>query len=123
MTVDAQPTEGIPERFSPEDMAGQLLEVEHIARYRELEDIITMLGTEELAPQDRLIVQRAGDLLQPSTAAAPGSAVGRADLTHLPPRWDACFGARDRRDIVGRRDVFTAFKGRPDAQSSGARKL
>jgi F-type H+/Na+-transporting ATPase subunit beta len=31
----------------------------HLARYRELEDIITMLGIEELAPEDRLIVQRA----------------------------------------------------------------
>jgi F-type H+/Na+-transporting ATPase subunit beta len=35
---------------------------EHIARYRELEDIITMLGIEELAPQDRLIVGRARKL-------------------------------------------------------------
>jgi F-type H+/Na+-transporting ATPase subunit beta len=35
---------------------------EHIARYRELEDIITMLGIEELAPQDRLIVERARKL-------------------------------------------------------------
>jgi F-type H+-transporting ATPase subunit beta len=32
---------------------------EHIARYRDLEDIITMLGIEELAPQDRLVVARA----------------------------------------------------------------
>ena len=35
---------------------------EHVARYRELEDIITMLGIEELAPQDRLIVERARKL-------------------------------------------------------------
>ena len=35
---------------------------EHLARYRDLQDIITMLGTEELAPQDRLIVQRARKL-------------------------------------------------------------
>jgi F-type H+/Na+-transporting ATPase subunit beta len=35
---------------------------EHIARYRELEDIITMLGIEELAPLDRLIVERARKL-------------------------------------------------------------
>jgi F-type H+/Na+-transporting ATPase subunit beta len=35
---------------------------EHIARYHELEDIITMLGIEELAPQDRLIVERARKL-------------------------------------------------------------
>lgn len=35
---------------------------EHLARYRELEDIITMLGIEELAPQDRLVVERARKL-------------------------------------------------------------
>jgi F-type H+-transporting ATPase subunit beta len=32
---------------------------EHLARYRELEDIITMLGIEELSESDRLVVQRA----------------------------------------------------------------
>ena len=32
---------------------------EHLARYRELEDIITMLGVEELSDADRLVVQRA----------------------------------------------------------------
>jgi len=35
---------------------------EHLARYRELEDIITMLGMEELSPQDRQIVLRARKL-------------------------------------------------------------
>ena len=35
---------------------------EHLARYRELEDIITMLGMEELSPQDRLTVMRARKL-------------------------------------------------------------
>lgn len=35
---------------------------EHIARYKELEDIITMLGIEELAPHDRRIVARARKL-------------------------------------------------------------
>ena len=35
---------------------------EHIARYKELEDIITMLGIEELAPQDRITVERARKL-------------------------------------------------------------
>jgi len=34
----------------------------HLARYRELEDIITMLGVEELSPKDRLIVMRARKL-------------------------------------------------------------
>jgi F-type H+-transporting ATPase subunit beta len=32
---------------------------EHLARYRDLEDIIAMLGIEELSAEDRLIVQRA----------------------------------------------------------------
>ena len=32
---------------------------EHLARYRELEDIITMLGLEELSEADRRVVQRA----------------------------------------------------------------
>ena len=35
---------------------------EHLARYRELEDIITMLGIEELSEKDRLIVTRARKL-------------------------------------------------------------
>jgi F-type H+-transporting ATPase subunit beta len=35
---------------------------EHLARYRELEDIMTMLGTEELSEQDRRIVMRARKL-------------------------------------------------------------
>jgi len=35
---------------------------EHIARYKELEDIITMLGTEELSAADQLIVARARKL-------------------------------------------------------------
>jgi F-type H+-transporting ATPase subunit beta len=35
---------------------------EHLARYRELEDILTMLGTEELSEQDRRIVLRARKL-------------------------------------------------------------
>jgi F-type H+-transporting ATPase subunit beta len=35
---------------------------EHFARYRELEDIIAMLGVEELSPKDRTIVMRARKL-------------------------------------------------------------
>ncbi|MBB5210414.1 F0F1 ATP synthase subunit beta [Microbulbifer hydrolyticus] len=35
---------------------------EHLARYRELEDIIAMLGIEELSPGDRLTVERARKL-------------------------------------------------------------
>lgn len=35
---------------------------EHLARYHELEDIITMLGIEELSPKDRRIVMRARKL-------------------------------------------------------------
>lgn len=47
---------------------------EHLAHYRDLEDIITMLGMEELSQQDRLIVERARKLqrylTQPFTATA-----------------------------------------------------
>ncbi|MDX1823679.1 MAG: F0F1 ATP synthase subunit beta [Thiohalomonadales bacterium] len=35
---------------------------EHLARYQELEDIITMLGVEELSPKDRKIIRRARKL-------------------------------------------------------------
>ena len=35
---------------------------EHLSRYRELEDIIAMLGIEELSPADRRIVLRARKL-------------------------------------------------------------
>lgn len=35
---------------------------EHLARYRELEDIITLLGMEELSSEDRLVVARARKL-------------------------------------------------------------
>ena len=35
---------------------------EHMARYHELEDIITMLGVEELSPKDRQVVMRARKL-------------------------------------------------------------
>jgi F-type H+-transporting ATPase subunit beta len=35
---------------------------EHLARYHELEDVITMLGMEELSPKDKLIVVRARKL-------------------------------------------------------------
>ncbi|WP_346840192.1 F0F1 ATP synthase subunit beta [Microbulbifer sp. SAOS-129_SWC] len=47
---------------------------EHLARYRELEDIIAMLGIEELSAEDRRIVMRARKLqrylTQPFTATA-----------------------------------------------------
>lgn len=47
---------------------------EHLARYRELEDIIAMLGIEELSPEDRRIVTRARKLqrylTQPFTVTA-----------------------------------------------------
>ena len=51
---------------------------EHLARYQELEDIISMLGVEELSARDRKIVKRARKLqrylTQPfwSTAAHSG---------------------------------------------------
>jgi F-type H+-transporting ATPase subunit beta len=61
---------------------------EHLARYKELEDIITMLGIEELSPKDRDIVMRARKLqrylTQPFWATAthtgiPGVSVSLQD--------------------------------------------
>ncbi|MDX2481596.1 MAG: F0F1 ATP synthase subunit beta [Desulfuromusa sp.] len=52
---------------------------EHLARYHELEDIITMLGVEELSPKDRKIVMRARKLqrylTQPFWATASHSGI------------------------------------------------
>ncbi len=52
---------------------------EHLARYQELEDIITMLGMEELSQQDRKIVQRARKLQrylsQPFHVTAPHTGI------------------------------------------------
>jgi len=52
---------------------------EHLARYQELEDIITMLGVEELSAQDRKIVMRARKLqrylTQPFWATATHSGI------------------------------------------------
>jgi F-type H+-transporting ATPase subunit beta len=53
---------------------------EHLARYHELEDIITMLGIEELSPKDRQIVMRARKLqrylTQPFSVIASHTAIG-----------------------------------------------
>ena len=47
---------------------------EHLARYKELEDIIAMLGLDELSPEDRRVVNRARRLqrylTQPSHVTA-----------------------------------------------------
>jgi F-type H+-transporting ATPase subunit beta len=52
---------------------------EHLARYHELEDIISMLGIEELSPKDRRIVMRARKLqrylTQPFWATASHSGI------------------------------------------------
>ena len=52
---------------------------EHLARYRELEDIISMLGLEELSPKDRKVVMRARKLqrylTQPFWATASHSGI------------------------------------------------
>ena len=62
---------------------------EHLARYRELEDIITILGIEELSAEDRKIVDRARKLqrylTQPFTVVAdhtgiPGVSVDLDDM-------------------------------------------
>ena len=57
---------------------------EHLARYRELEDIITMLGVEELSPKDRKIVMRARKLqrylTQPFWATASHTGIEGASV-------------------------------------------
>lgn len=57
---------------------------EHLARHRELEDIIAMLGIEELAPADRRIVERArrlqAYLTQPFHVTAAGSGIPGASV-------------------------------------------
>lgn len=50
--------------LNPEDIGPRHYEIsqgvkEHLSRYRELQDIIAMLGIEELSQEDRLIVRRA----------------------------------------------------------------
>ena len=58
---------------------------EHLARYRELEDIITMLGVEELSAADRRIVLRARKLqrylTQPFHVVAQHTGIPGASLT------------------------------------------
>lgn len=58
---------------------------EHIARYRELEDIIAMLGMEELAPKDQRIVLRARKLerylSQPFHATAQHTGMSGVSIT------------------------------------------
>jgi F-type H+-transporting ATPase subunit beta len=73
---------------------------EHLARYRELEDIITMLGVEELSPADRRIVIRARKLqrylTQPfwTTAAHTGIAGVSVSLEETLDDCDAFLAGR-----------------------------
>ena len=57
---------------------------EHLARYRELEDIITMLGVEELSPKDQKVVMRARKLqrylTQPFWATASHTGIKGASV-------------------------------------------
>jgi F-type H+-transporting ATPase subunit beta len=62
---------------------------EHLARYRELEDIITILGIDELSAEDRLVVERARKLQRYLTqpfgvvsdhTGIPGASVAIEDL-------------------------------------------
>jgi F-type H+-transporting ATPase subunit beta len=57
---------------------------EHLARYAELEDILTMLGIEELSPQDRQVVLRARKLQrylsQPFHVVAEHTGIGGASV-------------------------------------------
>ncbi len=58
---------------------------EHLARYHELEDIISMLGLEELSPKDRQIVMRARKLqrylTQPFWATASHSGINGVSVS------------------------------------------
>jgi F-type H+-transporting ATPase subunit beta len=73
---------------------------EHLARYRELEDIITMLGIEELSAKDRRIVMRARKLqrylTQPfrTTAAHTGIEGVSVSLEHTLNDCDAFLQGR-----------------------------
>ena len=73
---------------------------EHLARYRELEDIIAMLGIEELSQEDRRIVLRARKLQRYLTQ--PFYVVCRA---HRAPRRVRAAGgdARRLRGVPARR--------------------
>ena len=57
---------------------------EHLARYRELEDIIMMLGMEELSEKDRIIVLRARKLqrylTQPFDVVADSTGISGASV-------------------------------------------
>lgn len=58
---------------------------EHLARYKELEDIITILGIEELSAEDRLIVERARKLqrylTQPFAVVAEHTGIAGISVT------------------------------------------
>jgi F0F1-type ATP synthase beta subunit len=66
---------------------------QHLARYKELEDIIAMLGIEELAPEDRRIVTRARRLqrylTQPFQVVADHTGMAGASVP-LPTVLDDC---------------------------------
>jgi F-type H+-transporting ATPase subunit beta len=68
---------------------------EHLARYHELEDIITMLGMAELSEKDRLIVARARKLqkylTQPFWVTAAHTGI-RGESVPLPQTLDDCEG-------------------------------
>jgi F-type H+-transporting ATPase subunit beta len=66
---------------------------EALARYAELEDIITMLGIEELSPKDRLVVKRARKLqrylTQPFRVTASYTGM-KGQSVHLSDTLDDC---------------------------------
>ncbi len=73
---------------------------EHLARYRELEDIITILGIEELSAQDRKVVQRARKLerylTQPFSVVADHTGIAGVSV-ELDDLLDDCEGFLDGR--------------------------
>jgi F-type H+-transporting ATPase subunit beta len=83
---------------------------EHLARYRDLEDIIAMLGIEELSPEDRRIVERARRieryLTQPFAVVADHTGIAGASVP-LAQALDDCEGFLDGRfDALAEADCY-----------------
>ncbi len=83
---------------------------EHLARYAELEDIITILGIEELSTQDRLIVERARRLqrylTQPFAVVAEHTGMAGVSVT-LDQLLDDCEGFLEGRfDHLSESDCY-----------------
>jgi 2-polyprenyl-3-methyl-5-hydroxy-6-metoxy-1,4-benzoquinol methylase len=112
MTTDELPAEGVPERFSPEDMAGQLLEAEHLARYRWASTIAagkTVLDAGCGTAYGSAILARAGakrvigvDIAESVLESARGG---------MPENVELATGDLSKLDLAGRRfDLIVCFE-------------